>query len=142
MFLLAAYDFKNKIIDSHFLYAFAAFSIIEFILRRNFAYDFASSLLIALLFYILWRASKGRWMGRGDADLAFWASLFLGWPLNLGALFLSFWLGGLSGALLLLWGGKFNLKSEIPFAPFLAIAALVVWLFPDFFRAFYDIIML
>ncbi|OGF87214.1 hypothetical protein A3B19_03185 [Candidatus Giovannonibacteria bacterium RIFCSPLOWO2_01_FULL_46_32] len=141
LFLLAAYDFKNKIIDSHFLYAFAAFSAVEFVSRGDFTKDIASSFLIALFFYLLWRASGGRWMGRGDADVAFWASLFLGWPLNLGMLFLSFWLGGLTGALLLLWRGRFNLKSEIPFAPFLAGAAFAAWLFPDFFRAFYDIMI-
>lgn len=155
LFLLAAYDFKNKIIDSHFLYAFAAFSAVEFVSRGDFTKDAASSFLIALLFYLLWRASGGRWMGRGDADAAFWVSLFLGWPLNLGMLFLSFWLGGLFGAVLLLairlpsglaiglpFGVKqFGLKSEIPFAPFLAGAVFAVWLFPDFFRAFYDIMI-
>lgn len=142
LFLLAAYDFKNKIIDSHFLYAFAAFAGVEFLWRRNFAADLISSFLIALLFYLLWCASSGRWMGRGDADAAFWVSLFLGWAQNLGMLLFSFWLGGLVGAVLLLSRGKFSLKSEIPFAPFLAAAALAVWLSPDFFRAFYGIIMI
>lgn len=152
LFLIAAYDFKNKIIDSHFLYAFAAFSVVEFSRRADFAPDLISSFLIALFFYLLWQASSGRWMGRGDADLAFWAALFLGFPLNLAMLFFAFWLGGIVGSVLLFSakglaasasGGKnrFGLKSEIPFAPFLAGAAFAVWIFQDFVRAFYDIVL-
>lgn len=139
-FLIAAYDFKNKIIDAQFIYAFSFFAVIEFLARKNFADDLTSSFFIALFFYFLWLFSRGSWMGRGDADLAFWAALFLGFPLNLVMLFSAFWLGGIVGAALLLSKSRFGLKSEIPFAPFLAGAAFAVWLFQDFFRTFYGII--
>ena len=138
LFLVAAYDFRTKIIDSHFLYIFGAFAAVEFLLRYpagGIAGDLVSSFSIALFFYLLWRFSGGRWMGRGDANLAFFISLFWGWPMNSAALFVSFWLGGAVGILLLIFkSGKFGLKSEIPFGPFMASAAFVVWYFGDFFR--------
>ncbi len=73
-------------------------------------------------------------MGRGDTDLAFVASLFLGFPLNIGMLLLSFWIGGFSGILLLVFrGSKYGLKSEIPFGPFLALALFIAWYFGGLF---------
>jgi len=136
LFLVAAYDFKTKIIDSHFLYAFGAFAVLEFLMRgwgdmRLLAGDLASSFFIALFFYLMWRLSLGRWMGRGDADLAFLTSLFLGSYANLAALFLAFWIGGIIGAILLIFAKSYSFKSEIPFGPFLALGAFLAWYFSD-----------
>lgn len=141
LFLVAAYDFRRKIIDSHFLYFFGAFSLAEFFRMGGFANNLISSFFIAIFFYLLWRFSGGRWMGRGDANLAFFTSLFLGWPFNLAMLLVSFWLGGLVGVFLLLFRrGRYGLRSEIPFGPFLAAAMFCVWYFADFLREFYGII--
>lgn len=127
-FLIAAYDFRNKIIDTQFLYVFSIFGALEFFFRNNFADDLASSFFISLLFYFLWRFSQGRWMGRGDVNLAFIASVFLGWPRNILMLLTSFWVGGLVGVtLLILKSDRFNFKSELPFGPFLAAATFLVW---------------
>src|SRR3989338_151889 len=141
LFLVAAYDFRRKIIDSHFLYVFLAFSAIEAVWRWRLlagmeyvVQDIVSAFIIALFFYLVWFFSGGRWMGRGDTDLAFVASLFLGFPLNIGMLLLSFWIGGLTGILLLLFrGNKYGLKSEIPFGPFLAAALFIAWYFGGLF---------
>jgi len=76
-------------------------------------------------------------MGRGDADLAFFLALFLGWPQNLFMIFLAFWLGGILGAYLLIFKSlRWGLKSEIPFGPVLALAVFLVWRFSDFSAAF------
>lgn len=73
-------------------------------------------------------------MGRGDANLAFPLALFLGWPLSLAMLFVSFWLGGIFGVMLLIFKNKkYGLKSEIPFGPFLALACFIVWYADSFF---------
>src|SRR3989338_3980573 len=134
LFLIVAYDFRTKIIDTHLLYIFGVFSLVEFVRAGGYANNLISSFLIALFFYFFWRFSGGRWMGRGDANLAFFTSLFLGWPLNLAALFVSFWLGGLAGFFLLLFRRRdFSLKSEIPFGPFLPTSSFSVWYFADFF---------
>ncbi len=136
---MAAYDFRNKIIDKQFLYGFGIFAFVEFFARANFAGDLASSFFIALLFYFLWRFSGGIWMGRGDADLAFASAIFLGFPQNIFMLFLSFWTGAFVG-IILLFSKKFSLKSEIPFGPFLAASLFLVWYFDNFLSEFYGII--
>ncbi len=141
LFLTALYDLRAKIIDGHFLYIFGAFAFIDFFLRKNFFSDLISSFFIALFFYLMWRFSGGRWMGRGDADLAFFLALFLGWPQNLFMIFLAFWLGGILGAYLLIFkSGRFGLKSEIPFGPFLAATTFSVWFLSGFFYSLHAII--
>lgn len=90
--------------------------------------------LVALPFFLLWLVSKGRWMGLGDIKLA----LVMGWMLGL--------LGGFSALIFGVWAGALvslaiigitrlvshrtglTMKSEIPFGPFLAAAALFVLL--------------
>ena len=141
LLLIALYDLRAKIIDRHFLYIFGVFAFISFLSRNNFWSDLASSFFIALFFSLIWRFSGGRWMGRGDADLAFFSALFLGWPQNLFMFFLAFWLGGILGAHLLIFkSGRWGLKSEIPFGPFLAAATFLIWHFSDFSAAIYAII--
>lgn len=140
LLLIALYDFKHKIIDTHFLYIFGSFSIVAAITRHYFLADLLSSFLIASFFYLLWYFSKGIWMGRGDSSLALCLSLFLGYPLNLAMLVLSFWIGGVVGIILLLTGGgRFSIKSEIPFGPFLAVSVFIVWNFSTFFSNIYHV---
>ncbi len=111
--------------------------------------------LLALPFYLIWMMSKGRWMGLGDAKL----SLGLGWFLavyaptfspmvsNISVFLYSFWIGTAFFILISILGfilrglmnislisRKYNLpvlgmKSEIPFAPFLILGLLIVFLF-------------
>lgn len=139
LLLIAIYDFKQKIIDTHFLVVFSVFvPALWFVWRAPNLADFVSSFFIALFFYLMWRLSDGRWMGRGDANLALPLSLFLGWPANLTALVVSFWLGGLTGIFLLIFQNKkYGLKSEIPFGPFLALACFIVWYASSFFESFW-----
>jgi len=101
-----------------------------------------ASVAAFLLFGSLWFFSKGRGFGLGDAKLA----ISLGALVGLGGLFsfitLSFWIGALVGVSIMLWqayilnmklgihiGRRVNMKSEIPFAPFLLIAFGLVFFF-------------
>lgn len=92
--------------------------------------------LAALFFASFWFFSKGRWMGLGDAKLAFPLGLFAG-PLGIIAvIMLAFWIGAIVSLTIvvlqkMMQKGKTHLvflqtplkmKSEIPFAPFLIIA--------------------
>jgi len=77
-----------------------------------------------LPFYLLWWASRGKWLGFGDVKLALFLGLALGWPLSFVGIFLGILLGGISGLLLLAWGNK-TLKSKLPFGTFLSLAAAV-----------------
>lgn len=145
LFLVALYDFKHKIIDKHFLYIFGGFASVNSLFRyidiSTFRNDILSSLSIFLFFYLLWRLSGGKWMGRGDADLAFFLAIFLGYPYNLFMLLGSFWIGASIGIILLIVSsGRVTIKSEVPFGPFLAISSFIAWYFGDVLKFIYDLL--
>jgi len=92
---------------------------------------------IAIPFALLWRLSKGKLMGLGDAKIM----LGIGWLLGLFpgiiAIVISFWIGALVSVILMLWSKKrYNMQSAIPFGPFLVIGAFLVFAFAQFFESF------
>lgn len=70
--------------------------------------------------------SRGAWMGEGDPAIGLLMGAALGWPLALAGLVISFILGGMVAAALLLQGGVTR-KTPVPFAPFLALGTLIVY---------------
>ena len=86
--------------------------------------------LFSLPFGVIWILSRGKWMGLGDAKLIMGVGWMLG-PLSaLCALTLSFWVGSVvSLAIMAFSKHKMNMKTEIPFAPFLIFGLLVTFLF-------------
>lgn len=103
--------------------------------RETLAVDLVASLAGALFFASLWFVSRGRWMGLGDAKLAFATSLLIGFPASLSALLFAFWLGGIAGILLLALGSQ-TLKSRIPFGPFILAGTLLAFFFSGTFLSF------
>lgn len=79
-------------------------------------------------FFCLSFFSKEKWMGMGDAYLVILLGLFLGWPQILLAVFLSFLLGSVYGITLILLKLK-DIKSAVPFAPFLILGTFIAWFF-------------
>ena len=87
-------------------------------------------------------------MGLGDAKLVFGLAVFLGYPMSISATVVAFWIGAAYALIIIAMdkasrivatgGGDFQLsysskqitmKSELPFGPFLIIAALIVFFF-------------
>ncbi len=108
--------------------------------------------LASFFFWGLWYISKGRWIGFGDAKLAFPLGVIVGLGGVFSMVVLSFWIGaGVSLILLglqrLLKRGKpalhflsspLTIKSEVPFAPFLILGFLMVqFLHADIFNITY-----
>ncbi|MFT5849694.1 MAG: leader peptidase (prepilin peptidase)/N-methyltransferase [Patiriisocius sp.] len=105
--------------------------------------------LSGFLFYGgLWLVSKGKWIGLGDAKLALPLGFILGVPAVFTFIVFSFWIGAvISVGILALPYVKhlirrtytkqlivnspryFTIKSEVPFAPFIVAAFLVVYVF-------------
>ncbi|HRZ95573.1 MAG TPA: prepilin peptidase [Candidatus Moranbacteria bacterium] len=89
-----------------------------------------SGILAAFLaftfFFLLSAFSKEKWMGMGDAYLAVFLGLVLGWPEILLALFLSFFIGSVCGIILIAFGKK-KMKSQVPFAPFMVAGAFAAF---------------
>lgn len=92
-----------------------------------------SGALAAGLFAALVFGSRETWMGRGDIWLAGVIGLLVGLKNLLFTFTLSFLLGAVVGVGLLFFGGK-QLKSQIPFAPFLVLGfflmTLLEWVSP------------
>lgn len=99
-------------------------SIDNFYLLSNYM---LAALLAAGFFLCIFLVSRGAWIGFGDVKLAILMGLMLGFPDVLLALFLAFLLGAAVGVILMLTQSK-ELKSEIPFAPFLIFGTLVTLL--------------
>lgn len=91
---------------------------------------FGATLFFGLLIFITrGRGPNGEGgMGMGDAKLAFALGLLFGWPDTLLLVALAFVIGAAVGVALIAGKVK-NMKSALPFGPFLAIAAAIVFFF-------------
>lgn len=95
--------------------------------------------VVAFLFFLLVFVSHETWMGWGDVWLGGLAGLVVGLPLVLPLLTLSFGFGAIFGLGMMAWSQK-TMKSQIPFAPYLALGILLTLFlseaFPEYARMF------
>ena len=139
LIVISVYDLKHKIIPDILVYVFCFFSfVLLFFNQTGFGPLFIVPSLMhiivgpifALPFALIWLVSRGRWMGLGDAKLILGMGFLLGPLLTPSALILSFWLGTIiSLFLMFLSRKKINMKTEIPFAPFLIVSTFIVFIF-------------
>lgn len=94
---------------------------------KNIQGNILMALAIFSFFFLLYFFSKGKWVGGGDAKLGLFLGLWLGWPQGLVGLFFAYILGAVVGGFLLIFR-LVNLKSKIPFGPFLITGAWVAFL--------------
>lgn len=135
LIIISFYDLRHKIIPDSLSLTLAILSFLSVFLFSNFIFNphipnisEFYGVLISLPFAFFFFISRGRWMGFGDAKLAFGLGLFLGIYYAITALFISFWLGAIVGILLIVLNKVKGMKSEIPFAPFLALASFIVFI--------------
>jgi len=147
LLVIAVYDLKHKIIPDILVLIFGVLSFAGLFLFSNNGYttallywhiptllDFLSGILVALPFAFFWLVSGGRWMGLGDAKLALGIGWLLGMSAAFSALAIAFWSGAIVGVTLIILlknskTGKLEMKSEIPFAPFLVLGAFAAFIF-------------
>jgi prepilin signal peptidase PulO-like enzyme (type II secretory pathway) len=92
---------------------------------KNLSFVIISAIIGGSWFAIQYFFSQGRWVGGGDIRLGILMGLILPWPHIFTALFLSYIMGALVSAPLLIFKKK-TMKSEIPFGVFLVPATLLV----------------
>ena len=106
-------------------------SLESFMLNGGLSSTLLATLSFSLFFFSLTAFSGGRWMGMGDAKLVLFMGLFLGWPKIVLAIFLSFILGSII-SLILIASKKKDIKSAIPFGPFLILGTFISLLWSDY----------
>jgi leader peptidase (prepilin peptidase)/N-methyltransferase len=139
LIVISVYDLHHKIIPDKLVYLFIVVSFFSLFINpsfgtRLFILPNYSALIAGPLFAIpfvsLWFFSKGRLMGLGDGKLILGIGWMLGLLQGIFAIILSFWIGtAVSVFLMVLYKNKINMKTEIPFAPFLIISTLVTFIF-------------
>lgn len=139
LIIISVYDLRHKIIPDKLVYLFIFISFVSIfinysgigaILIRPTLINFISGPVLSLPFVLLWLLSKGRLMGLGDGKLILGIGWMLGLLSGLGAIILSFWIGTIISLSIMYFSSKkMNMKSEIPFAPFLIASTFISFLF-------------
>jgi len=155
LIVVAVYDIYHMVIPNELVITASVLSVVYFVLAYGFTLDIdilishAGAALGAFFFYGgLWFVSKGKWIGFGDAKLALPLGFILGIPSVFTFVVFSFWIGaivsvGLIGIPAIVRAVKgycsrypvvnyskyFTMKSEVPFAPFMIVAFLLVYIY-------------
>lgn len=109
---------------NHSLFGVYAF---PFGLQNNFWTNHIVAALAACAFFaILVAVTRGKGMGMGDVKLALPLGLIFGWPDIIFLIGIAFVIGAITGVGFIIMKRK-TIKQSLPFAPFLAIGAAVVF---------------
>lgn len=143
-FAVSVYDLRHTIIPNSWTLTLSVLAVIYALTYSGnlFLTSILSGIIFALFFFALWLVSAGKWMGLGDAKFAFALGTFIGLNKLFSAWALSFWIGAtcvlvyFSIDSVLRSGGKkinnisqpLNMKSEVPFGPFLFIGSFLAFL--------------
>jgi leader peptidase (prepilin peptidase)/N-methyltransferase len=136
LLVIIIYDIKHKIIPDQMVYLFGVISLSKLFISSDLSFvapsigSVLAGPLLALPFAFLFFASKGTWMGLGDAKLV----LGIGWTLGLikgiSAIILAFWIGAILSVIwMYIVFRKLKSHYEIPFGPFLVLGMYLVLLF-------------
>jgi leader peptidase (prepilin peptidase)/N-methyltransferase len=145
LIIIFVYDLKHYIIPDRVIYPAILvvglwYLVVSIFFNFYTEYQLLTAIYSALgaagFFLTIVLISRGQWMGVGDIKLAFLMGLLLGFPNILVALFLAFFIGAIIGVTLILFGKK-NLKSEVPFAPFLIMGTFLAMFFGERIIDFY-----
>jgi prepilin signal peptidase PulO-like enzyme (type II secretory pathway) len=146
LIIIFVYDIRHTIIPDELVILLSVLALIYVLFGhglQTFVPALMGGMFCSLFFGGLWYFSKGRWMGLGDAKLAFPLGFMVGFPAAYSMLVLSFVVGALVSLILLalqrlLKTGKtvlrysgipLTIKSEVPFAPFLIVGFVLTQLF-------------
>ena len=126
-------DIKYGIIPDKIVYPALFFTLLFQVMTNTslLMHYIFSSIGAGGFFLSLFVITKGRGMGFGDVKLAVLMGLLLGFPSIIYALYIAFLTGAFVSLILILWRKK-EIKSTIPFGPFLVFGTSIVLFFPQF----------
>ena len=129
---IVVYDFHHKIIPNSLVYPLIIISIIGLFLPTGLNsiyaswYNIFAGIIIAIPFALIWLVSKGKWMGLGDPKLMLAMGTILGFSSGVVSIVISFWIAAIVGIGMIILK-KAHRKTEVPFAPFLAIGFAIAF---------------
>lgn len=123
---LVVYDLRHTLVPLPFVYGMYGFAAFSFLLSPATGALWGAP-VCAGFFALISVATRGRGMGIGDAYIAGAIGLFLGLEQGIVASAVAVWVGAVVGIALMAVRTRVTLKTEIPFAPFLALGALATW---------------
>lgn len=127
--IIFLYDFRFSLIPDRFsIPAIVAAVLFNIALGAPGWSMLLGGLAIGSFFAIQFLASQGKWIGGGDIRMGMLMGFYLGFPLGVVALFLSYVFGAAGGMLLLAFRHR-RLDSHVPFGTFLALGTIValIW---------------
>jgi prepilin signal peptidase PulO-like enzyme (type II secretory pathway) len=153
--IVAVYDIYHMVIPDELVVATSVLAGGYMFLQYGLVWDITvvishvGAALGAFLFYSgLWFVSKGKWIGYGDAKLAIPLGFMLGAPAVFTFIVFSFWIGAIVSVGIIVfpalfqvvkaycapyavanYSKYFTMKSEVPFAPFIIAAFLLVYIY-------------
>lgn len=125
---LTVFDAKYMILPDFVEYILIGLAVAGLLFRQ----DWRQCLAMGVVFYgFFWLLSKlkikgKQAMGSGDAPLALFIGLWLGWPEALVAFYTAFIVGAIAGGGMMLAKKKRG-DSQIPFGPFLILGTFLAW---------------
>jgi leader peptidase (prepilin peptidase)/N-methyltransferase len=139
LLVISVYDMRHKIIPDTLVFAFGFIAFFSMFLNQGLGdnifiqptfLSLISGVVYALPFAIISLVSRQRLMGFGDSKMI----LGIGWMLGMmqggAAIMLAFWIGTLVSLIIMFFGKyKISMNTEVPFGPFLAISAFLVFVF-------------
>ncbi len=132
------YDLQTKKIPDLFLFPLLAVAAIGTLLMGT--PDIINALIAVAAALLIFGGqilvSKGKWLGEGDLYLAIAIALILGWEKFLIFVVLSYLIGAMTSIPLLVMK-KTELKSAVPFGPFMVLAAFLCIFFGNEIIAWY-----
>lgn len=139
LIVISVYDMRHKIIPDMLVFAFGVLAFFSMFLSQGGGssmfmeptfLSLISGVVYALPFAIISLVSNQRLMGFGDSKMI----LGIGWMLGMmqggAAIMFAFWIGAIvSLAIMFLGRVKMSMATEVPFGPFLALSAFLVFIF-------------
>lgn len=143
--ILALYDVCWLILPDKVVFPLIGLAFIEVVIRATvFGGGVAAvadaswgAVCLSGLFWVLYAASRGRWIGFGDVKLAVAIGLLVGGPINAVLVLFIASLVGTAFAVPLLARRQATATTRLPFGPLLIVATIVVMLFGSSIAAWY-----
>ncbi len=149
--VVTAYDIDHMIIPHEFVYTLLGLVVWYLVYGwwngsleiSDIGWRFLAGVGASGFFYALWWYSGGRWLGLGDAKLAFPLAMMVGVSLVFSLVVLAFWIGAIISLTIILYqqlkkrgqthlrflSTPLTIKSEVPFAPFLVLSFVCTFWF-------------